>query len=301
MRQRKRVLKAPGQPILAHVVGGVGIAIDGDLDPGEARSLAVASDEPAAIILRLTAERADGELRPGGSATIETDSWAAFLDGERVALCLKNARLDGRTVMRVELARDGLDGRFLHADDWPHAIVYPIDQLLVVHALGVGGGALMHAAGICGRDGALLVSGPSGTGKTTMSRACAALGAPILSDERTIVRPAGDGGWLAGGTPWPGEGGFAENRSVPLRGLVVLEQAESDSLVPLSPARALALLYRCHFPPLWDAVAAERTLAHLERLVRDVPAYLFRNRKGADAARRLLELIGGATAPVGDA
>ena len=69
------------------------------------------------------------------------------------------------------------------------------------------------------------------------------------------MRPApGERGWLVGGTPWPGEGGFAENRSVPLAGLVLIEQADRDELVPLSPARALALLYRCHFPPLWDPV-----------------------------------------------
>jgi len=153
----------------------------------------------------------------------------------------------------------------------------------------------MHAAAIAGRDGALLVAGPSGAGKTTMSRATAELGAHVLSDERTIVRPASDGGgWLLGGTPWPGEGGFAENRSVPLRGLILLEEADADALSPLSPARALALLYRCHFPPLWDARASERTLGHLERLVRDVPAFLYRNRKGRDAAERLLAQVGGA-------
>ena len=42
---------------------------------------------------------------------------------------------------------------------------------------------------------------------------------------------ADGGGWLVGGTPWPGEGGFAENRSVPLRGLILLEQADRDELV----------------------------------------------------------------------
>jgi hypothetical protein len=107
------------------------------------------------------------------------------------------------------------------------------------------------------------------------------------------VRPARDGGWLLGGTPWPGEGGFADNASVPLRGLVLLEQSDRNEVVPLSPARALALLYRCHFPPVWDPAAAERTLDHLERLVRELPAVLFRNVKGPDGARLLLDRVGG--------
>jgi hypothetical protein len=128
-----------------------------------------------------------------------------------------------------------------------------------------------------------------------MSRAVAAEGAHVLSDERTVVRPSvTHGGWVVGGTPWPGEGGFAENRSVPLAALILIEQADVDELVPISPVRALALLYRCHFPPVWDARASERTVANLERLVRERPAFLYRNRKGPEAARRLLAHVGGA-------
>jgi hypothetical protein len=272
-----------------HVVGGVGIAVSGDCPPGPVAH----SDEAPAIVLRLTASRADGPVRPAGQPVCEPDSWVAFLDDETLTICTKHTGHDPQETARVELPRQGLDGRFIYAHPWPPPFVYPIDQLLVIHALGIGGGALMHAASIAGKDGALLVAGPSGAGKTTMSRSAAALGAHVLSDERTIVRPAPDGGWLVGGTPWPGEGGFAENRSVPLRALILLEQSDRDELVPLSPARALALLYRCHFPPLWDPRASERTLDNLERLVRETPAFLYRNRKGPDAARLLLSRVGG--------
>jgi hypothetical protein len=274
---------------LIHVVGGVGIAVTGDCPPGPVAH----STEAPAIVLRLAASRADGPVRPAGQPVCEPDSWAAFLDGETLHICTKHAAHDPQETARVELVRDGLEGRFVYARPWPPPFVYPIDQLLVIHALGVGGGVLMHAASIVGRDGALLVAGPSGAGKTTMSRSAAALGAHVLSDERTVVRPSPDGGWLVGGTPWPGEGGFAENRSVPLRGLVLLEQSDRDELVPLSPARALALLYRCHFPPLWDPRACERVLDSLERVVRATPAFLYRNQKGPAAAERLLARVGG--------
>ncbi len=275
---------------MTHVVGGVAIVVDGDAPPSTP-DVGGRSAEPAAITLRLHATRAAGPLRPRAS-TMEVDSWVAFVDEETVQLCVKDARHTPPEAMRIELPRDGLEGRYLYGSEFPYLVHYPIDQLLVVHALGVAGGALMHAAAIAGRDGALLVAGPSGAGKTTMSRATAALGAHVLSDERTVVRPGGEG-WVVGGTPWPGEGGFAENRSVPLVGLILLEQANENALVPLSPARALALLYRCHFPPLWDARASERTLGHLEQLVRSVPAFVYRNQKTPAAAERLLDHIGG--------
>ena len=163
-------------------------------------------------------------------------------------------------MVRVELSRDGLEGRYLYDDDWPYLLQYPLDQLLVIHALGVAGGALMHAASIAGRDGAFLVAGPSGAGKTTMSLAAAPLGALVLSDERSVVRPAPGGGWLVGGTPWPGDGGFAEERSVPLRALILLEQSDRDELTADLARAGAGLLYRCHFLPLWDPIARERTV-----------------------------------------
>ncbi|MDB4971517.1 MAG: hypothetical protein JWN44_7206 [Myxococcales bacterium] len=270
-----------------HVVGGVAIALDGDCPTGAGEQ----SAESPEIILRLTAARAEPPFRPAGTPAIEQDSWVAFVDGDMFKLCVKQPKLD--EAMRIELPRGGLEGRYLWNDDWPYPFRYPIDQLLVIHMLGVAGGALMHGAAIGGRDGAFLVAGPSGAGKTTMSRAAAPQGAAVLSDERTILRPARGGGWMLGGTPWPGEGKFADNRSMALRGLILLEQSDRDELLPISPARALALLYRCHFPPHWDRVAAERTLDNLARVVRDIPAFLFKNRKGADAARMLLDRLGG--------
>ena len=76
-------------------------------------------------------------------------------------------------------------------------------------------------------------------------------------------------------------------------GLIFLEQADRDELVPITPARALALLYRCHFPPVWDDKASARVLDHLARLVQDVPRFVFHNRKGVAAARLLLDRLGG--------
>ena len=283
---------------LTHLVGGVAIRLAGDMPADEA-----ARGEGAATIeLRLQTHVATVPLRPAGTPVIEVDSWVAFLDDDRFTLCIKDASATPLEVLRVELPRDGLAGHaYYRADAAPRPFAYPSDQLLTIHALGVGGGALAHAASIAGRDGAFLVAGPSGAGKSTMSRACSELGARILSDERTVVRPLagrdGDaherGAWALGGTPWPGEGGFAHNSSAPLRGLVFLEQADRDELVAITPARALALLYRCHFPPVWDAKAAARVLDHLARLVEDVPAFVFHNRKGPASARLLLERLGG--------
>jgi len=279
------------------VIGGVGITVGGDAPlPEHFEPLLAARHDPAEITVRLTGVRSASPLRPAGTPSFEADSWVAFVDENELHLCIKHVRRDPAEVLRLDLPRDGLDGRYVHAGDWARYLFpHPTDQIIVAHALGVAGGLLMHAAAIVGRDGGLLVAGPSGAGKTTMSCAAAALGARILSDERVIVRPSpAAGGWVVGGTPWPGDGGFIENRSVPLKALILLEQSDRDELVPLSPARAFALLYRCHFIPVWDSRACDRTLANLERLVYERPAFLYRNTKTPDAAERLLAHVGGA-------
>jgi hypothetical protein len=283
-------------PVVNHTIAGIDVALTGDFAlPEELRHLLARCDDPSEITVRLTAARGASGLRPDGPPTMETDSWVSFVDERELRICIKDAGRTPAEVARIDLARDGLDGRYVYDRDWPYLFQYPTDQLLVTHALGIGGGALIHAAAITGRDGALLVAGPSGAGKTTISRAAAALGAHVLSDERITVRPsAAHGGWVVGGTPWPGDGGFIENRSVPLKAIILLEQADDDELVPLSPARVLALLYRCHFLPVWDPRACERTIDNLERLVRERPAFLYRNKKGPAAAARLLEFVGGA-------
>jgi hypothetical protein len=274
-------------------VGGMAFAVDGD-HPG-LRAIGTL-DCDCDVTLHLRARPCDEPLRPTGTPAFEVDSWAAFVDGNRLQLCGKSSARTPMEFTRFELDLRSLEGDLLfHGDMARLVFAFPIDQLLAIHTLAVAGGVLTHAAALAGRSGAFLVSGPSGAGKTTLSRAAHAVGARILSDERTIVRraPDGDGGWLLGGTPWPGEGGFADNAALPLRGIMLLEQADRDELCPVSPARALALLYRCHFPPLWDAGASERTLQHLERLVREVPAFILRNRRGPDVARMLLDRLGG--------
>lgn len=276
------------------VVGGIGVTVDGDCanlnPPGDA-------PQPCDATILLHTRETDEPLRPSRAPAHEVDSWTAFCDGETLQLCVRApARHDPaiRDIMRIELGLTSLEGLLWHRRGDGHLplFAYPANQLLLIHALGLVGGLMAHAASIAGRDGAYLLPGPSGAGKTTMSIAAHDVGARVLSDERTVVKPTRDG-WVAGGTPWPGEGGYAENVTLPLKGIMFLEQAERDELVPVTPARALANLYRCHLPPVWDARSSQQTLDNLERLVREVPVFLLRNRRGRDAARMLLDRLGG--------
>jgi hypothetical protein len=123
---------------------------------------------------------------------------------------------------------------------------YSIDSVLrIVHTvvLAADGGFLLHASsGI--RDGrAVLFTGPSGAGKTTVAR-LAPGDVTLLTDEISYVRPGADG-FSAFGTPFAGElgeGGTAT--SAPVAALFRLRQAGAHARARLSEAECVRTLMR---------------------------------------------------------
>ncbi len=168
---------------------------------------------------------------------------------------------------------------------------YPLDQLILIHALGPDG-ILVHAAGARLGDRGLILAGASGAGKTTLSRLVEEAGFTVASDDR-VAAARGPGGWTAWGTPWPGEGRQALNEPSPLRALVFLARGRENTLRRLEPPEAL----RCLMPlasVFWhDPDLLDDALAASGELCRDVPAYEFSFTPDRRAAEALAGLAAG--------
>jgi hypothetical protein len=162
---------------------------------------------------------------------------------------------------------------------------YPLDQILLSLAL-AGDGLIVHAAAVQFGAGALLLAGSSGAGKTTIARICAAAGRPVLSDDRVIVRRSPKG-WLAYGTPWPGEGKFAENRGLPLAAVVFLARGAGSRLAALPPQALARRLTPLATIPWFDPAARSGCLDLLADLAGAVPVHELAFRPDAGAERAL--------------
>jgi hypothetical protein len=121
-------------------------------------------------------------------------------------------------------------------------------RILVAYRLHELGGAVIHGAGLVADGEGLLFAGPSGAGKTTVSRMGLERGLTVLSDDLNALLPPGEDGRVRlAGLPFTGDlgRGGGDGSVVPLRGLYRLEQAPDDTLRPLSRAEAVACLLAC--------------------------------------------------------
>jgi len=166
--------------------------------------------------------------------------------------------------------------------------LFPTDQILLARVLADRQGCYLHAAGIVLEGRGLAFVGHSGAGKSTMVKLLQGRG-EILCDDRIIVR-RWPGGWRIHGTSSHGEVPDVSPASAPLRALLFLEQAQENRLVALERPEVIRRLPLYVVKPLVTADWWEKTLAMLEALVRQVPAYRLLFDKSGRIAEALQQL-----------
>jgi hypothetical protein len=152
-------------------------------------------------------------------------------------------------------------------------ICYPLDQILLMYLLSQREGCLIHSAGFGIRGRGCIFPGKSGAGKSTLSRQFFDVsGGTFLSDDRIIIRKI-DNVFRAFGTPWPGDAGIAENRSLPLSGLFFIRHGDKNMIKEIKPKEALERLMPVTSIPWYDEKAMSDMLSFCEDLVLNIPAY----------------------------
>ena len=117
-------------------------------------------------------------------------------------------------------------------------------RVVAAYRLAKCGGALLHSAGVVYEDQAHLFFGPSGAGKTTLSRLARGSGLRVLSDDLNAF-------WMDHGravvqqVPFAGELGQGPviRDSFPLRSLSLLHKGPHLNYLPMGRARSLAATF----------------------------------------------------------
>ena len=100
------------------------------------------------------------------------------------------------------------------------------------------GGLLIHGAGIARQNNGYIFLGPSGVGKSTVSRLSGNF--ILLNDDLTVILPDHDGTWKIFSTPFANPGQRIQIISVPLRGMYLLEQSDMVRLEKLFLGKAIS-------------------------------------------------------------
>lgn len=205
-----------------------------------------------------------GVPRPVGTTACPPTGWEATIDGDRF-LCVPAP--DGGLVMRHGTHAEHLldaDGRVLTSRGRPDARFWRVllDAVLSTVALRHGRQAL-HAAAVATPAGAVAVSAPPGTGKTTLGAALLRAGATLLADD-IVVLAREDGGVVA--HPAPPVMSLPEDAAaVPGEAVVPLGTADGErwAAVPVHAGpvalRAIVLLSRSTANPGVELVDVPRT------------------------------------------
>jgi len=201
--------------------------------------------------------------RPPGHLLFDSGAvWRAYDDrGERV-FRFSSPFFGPEPYKELRVNQDSSLGEIvLHepyrSSDLMDPLEYPLDELLVVNKLGMGLGCELHACGIVDEEGrGWIFCGHSGAGKSTMAQLLSGRHVTVLSDDRIILREAGDE-VLMYGTPWHGEAGFAVAASAPLAGILILSHGTSNRTVAMTRVEAVSELMARAFVPFHDEGALE--------------------------------------------
>ncbi len=153
------------------------------------------------------------------------------------------------------------------------------------------GGIVFHGVVMEYQGRGVILSAPSGTGKTTHSNLWRELGlVTIINGDRALCRYV-DGTWRVFGMPWCGSSGEFQNRDVPILAIVVLEQHNENILSRLSPLNALTHMLPNVFAPTWEPTLYNKMLDRLDEIIPAVPVFHLRCRPDLDAVMTLKPVL----------
>ena len=152
-------------------------------------------------------------------------------------------------------------------------------------------GMPLHAA-LVEKDGyGVVFLGPSGMGKSTQAKLWVEhQGADFIIGDRPGLRRI-NGKWIGFGMPWDGKDNIKQQKQVPIRALISLEQAPENSIRRLSKQEAMIVLLNQVMMPMWDDTAMALLTPLMGQLATEIPFYHLKNLPNKEATELTRETI----------
>ena len=155
------------------------------------------------------------------------------------------------------------------------------------------GAGVFHSSAISYKGSGILLSAPSGTGKSTHASLWKdVFGEDVVHfNDDTPVLKVENGAVYAYGTPWSGKTAINKNIKVPLKAIVSLDRAQENSVKELKGLEAFYRVFNeFRKPP--EGGLLENCLTLIEGVLDKVPVYELLCNKEQDAALTLHKALG---------
>ncbi len=151
-------------------------------------------------------------------------------------------------------------------------------------ALARHGALILHASAVEHAGRALVFTGVSGAGKSTISSLLDRAPSRKIGDELLVLSRDSDGAWQVYVPPYLGPAGIAHGAHAPLAAVHFLVQAPHHGRTPLAQPAALREILRHVLIYVAEPRTAEHILALAADLTREVPFHRLEFRKDAGVA-----------------
>lgn len=151
---------------------------------------------------------------------------------------------------------------------------------------------VLHASCIEYQGKGIAFTAPSGTGKSTHTRLWEQhkAGTQILNDDAPVIHIT-EGKPMLYGTPWSGSTNKYLNLSVPLNAIVLLEQAEENSIRRLSTVESVTAIMPRMLLPYHDNKMMHLALSTFDKIIASTPVYNLKCRPDAEAVEMVYQCI----------
>jgi hypothetical protein len=198
--------------------------------------------------------------------------WSLYESGNSISILLRSPGQGGLPYRLATFDRDLRNGEIVTIAGAGAAVGYtvydplefPLSEVLTVCLMAQGRGLMVHACGISLDGRGILFPGNSTHGKTTIARLWKG-SATILNDDRIILRRSGDR-ILMYGTPWHGDLSDVSAEGAELRSLYFLFHGNENRISRVTGAKAVSMLLKRSFLPLWSPAGMEFSLDFCSRL-----------------------------------
>ncbi len=166
-----------------------------------------------------------------------------------------------------------------------HRLMYNICGRVFSYSMVMHSAFEFHSSSVAYDGAGVAFSAVSGTGKSTHTSLWLNNfeGAYLINDDTPVISKAKDGSFVISGTPWAGSTGINTPVTLPLKAIVFIERAPTNSIERISSAEAIAPMFKALRTLLNDAMLAS-IISTLNELLAQIPAYRLKCNMDSEAA-----------------